>query len=90
MPPKQQCDHCPLGSPHHTISLSLAIPLLARHEATKLELERVNGVFELSVEFVPYSQSTSKNGTSGPFSSLFALELVEDMMVRVAIVDHPN
>ena len=57
---------------------------------TKLELERVIGVFELPVELVPYGQSVSKNGTSGPCSSLSALEQIEDMMVRVATVDHPN
>ena len=32
---------------------------------TKLELERVNGVFELSVELVPCSQSTSKHSHFG-------------------------
>ena len=63
------------------------------HESsgTKLELERVNRVFELPIEIVPYSQSTSKNSTSGPYSSLSALEQIKDMMVRVAIMmDHPN
>ena len=41
------------------------IKAYAYHESsgTKLELERVNGVFELPVELVPYSQSTSKNST---------------------------
>ena len=64
----------------------------AYHESsgTKLELERVTGVFELPVELVPYSQSTSKNSTSGPYSSLSALEQIKDMMVRVMIVAHPN
>ena len=64
----------------------------AYHESsgTKVELERVNGVFELPVELVPYSQSTSKNGTSGSYSSLSALEQIKDVMVRVMIVDHPN
>ena len=56
----------------------------------KLELERVNGVFELPVDIVPYSQSTSKNSTSGPYSSQSALEHIKDMMVRAMIVDHPN
>ena len=48
------------------------IKAYAYHESTgtKLELERVDGVFELPVEFVPDSQSTSKNSTSGPYSSL--------------------
>ena len=31
----------------------------------------------------PYSQSTSKNSTSGSYSSLSALEEIKDMMVRV-------
>ena len=68
------------------------IKAYAYHESsgTKLELERVNGVFELPVEIVPYSQSTSKNSTSGPYSSLSALEQIKDMMVRAMIVDHPN
>ena len=68
------------------------IKAYAHHESsgTKLELERVSGVFELPVEIVPYSQSTSKNGTSGPYASLSALEQIKDMMVRVMIVDHPN
>ena len=50
----------------------------AYHESsgTKLELERVNGVFELPVELVPHSQSASKNSTSGPYSSLYALEQI--------------
>ena len=60
------------------------IKAYAYHESsgTKLELERVNGVFELPVELVP-----SKNSTSGSYSSLSALEQIEDMMVRVTIVD---
>ena len=64
----------------------------AHHESsgTKLELERVNGVFGLPVELVPYSQSTSKNSTSGSYFSLSALEQIKDMMVRIMIVDHPN
>ena len=68
------------------------IKAYAYHESsgTKLELERVNGVFELPVEIVPYSQSTSKNNTSGSYSSLSALEQIKDMMVRSTIVDHPN
>ena len=51
------------------------IKAYAYHESsgTKLELERVIRVFELPVELVPYSQSTSKNSTSGPYSSLSAL-----------------
>ena len=61
-----------------------------KSSGTKLEIERVNGVFELPVEIVPYSQSTSKNSTSGPYSSLSALEQISDMMVRAMIVDHPN
>ena len=58
------------------------IKAYAYHESsgTKLELERVNGVFELPVEFVPYSKSTSKNGTSGSYSSLSALEQIKDMI----------
>ena len=57
------------------------IKAYAFHESsgTKLELERVYGVFELPVEIVPYSQSTSKNRTSGPYSSLSALEQIEDV-----------
>ena len=47
---------------------------------TKLELESVNGVFELPVELVPYSQC----------SSLSALEQIKEVMVRAPIVDHPN
>ena len=68
------------------------IKAYAYHESsgTKLELERVNGVFELPVELVPYSQSTLKNGTSGSYSSLSVLEQIKDVMVRVMIVDHPN
>ena len=68
------------------------IKAFAYHETsgTKLELERVNGVFELPVEIVPYSQSTSKNGTSGSYFSLSALEQIKDMMVKVMTVDHPN
>ena len=48
------------------------IKAYAYHEnsGTKLELERVNGVFELPVKIFPYSQSTSRNGTSGPYCSL--------------------
>ena len=57
---------------------------------SKLELERVNGVFELPVELVPYGQSTSKNSTSGPYSSLSVMEQIEAMMVRIVIADHPN
>ena len=48
----------------------------------KLELERVHRVFELP-EFVPYSRSTTKNRTPGPYSSLSALEQIEELMVRV-------
>ena len=57
------------------------IKAYAHHESsgTKLEFERVNGVFELPVELVPYSQSTSKNSTSGSYSSLSALEQIKDM-----------
>ena len=33
-------------------------------------------------------QSTSKNSTSGPCSSLSALEQIKEVMVRVAVVDH--
>ena len=64
------------------------IKAYAYHEGsgTKPELERGKGVFELPVELVPYIQSTSKNSTSGPYSSLSALEQIEEMMVRVAIV----
>ena len=69
-----------------------SIKAYAYHESsgTRLELERVDGVFELPVESVPYSQSTLKNSTSGSYSSLSALEQIKDMMVRVTIVDHPN
>ena len=65
------------------------IKAYAYHQSngTKLELERVNGVFELPVGLVPYSQSTSKNSTSSSYS---ALEQIKDMMVSVMIVDHPN
>ena len=68
------------------------IKACAYHESsgTKLELERVTGVFELPVQLVPYTQSTAKNSTSGSYSSLSALEQIKDMMVRVIIVDHPN
>ena len=52
---------------------SVREPESCRHQAvcvptgsgTKLELERVNGVHQLPVEFVPYSQSTSENNISG-------------------------
>ena len=66
------------------------IKAYAYHESsgTKLELERVNGVFELPVELVPHTQSTSKKSTSGSYSSLSALEQIRDMMVRAMIVDH--
>ena len=49
------------------------IKTYAYHESsgTKLELERVNGVFQLPIDFVPYSQSTSKNSTSGPYFFTF-------------------
>ena len=69
-----------------------SITAYAYHESSckKLELERVNGVFELPVEHDPYSQSTSKNSTSGSYSSLSALEQIKDMMVRAKILDHPN
>ena len=40
-----------------------------RAVARELELERVNGAFELAVELVSYSKSTSKNRTSGAYSS---------------------
>ena len=68
------------------------IKAYAYHEesGTKLELEKVNGVFELQVELVPYSQRTSKNSTLGSCSSLSVEEQIKVMMVRVAIVDHPN
>ena len=64
----------------------------AYHEGsgTKLELERVSGVFELPVELVPCSHSTSKNITSDTYSSLLALEQIGDMVVRIATADHPN
>ena len=69
-----------------------SIKAYAYHEScgTKLELEEVNGVFELPVEIVPYSQSTSKNSTSGPYFSLSALEQIKEVVVRAMIVDHPN
>ena len=68
------------------------IKAYAHHEGsgTMLDLERVNGVVELPVELVPYSLSTSKNGTPGSCSSLSALEQIKEMMVRAASVDNPN
>ena len=50
---------------------------------TKLELERANDVFEIPVEHVPCSKSTSKNSTSGPYSSLSALEQIEEIMCQL-------
>ena len=41
-------------------------------------------------EIVPYSQSTLKDSISGSCSALSALEQIEDMMVRIAKVHHPN
>ena len=58
----------------------------AYHEGsgTKLQPKRMNGVFELPARLVLSSQSTSKNNNSGTFSSLSALEQIEDMMVKIA------
>ena len=39
---------------------------------------------------MPYNQTTSKNGTSGPYSSLSALEQIKDMMIRGVFVDCEN
>ena len=66
--------------------------MCAHHEGSgaKLELERVNGVFELPVEPVPYSQSTSKNSNSGTYSALSALEQINDMMVKIAKAERSN
>ena len=57
------------------------IKAYAYHEGNgmKLELKRANGVFELPLEFVPYSLTAS-----GTYSSLSALEQIEDMVVRVS------
>ena len=64
----------------------------AYHEGNgmKSEFERVNRMFELPVGNVPYSQSSSKKSISGLYSSLSVLEQMDEAMVRVAIVDHPN
>ena len=47
------------------------IKAYAYHEGsgTKLELETVNGVFELPVELVPYKRTTSKSSNTGASSS---------------------
>ena len=82
--------HWHSSGPHRTCSAWQGHGAYHEGNGPKLELERVNGFFELLVDFVPYSQSTSKNSTSGTYSSLSALEQTEDMMVRIASVDHPN
>ena len=53
-------------------------------------LERLNGVVELPVEFVPYSESTSKSSNSGTYSSLSALEEIEVMTFKISKAERPK
>ena len=59
-----------------------SIKAYAYHESSGTKLEAVG--------LVQYRQSTSKNSTSGPYSSLSALEQIKDMTVTAMIVEHPN
>ena len=63
-----------------------------RHQGVRVPREQWHetGARESPVELVPHNQSTSKNSTSGSYSSLSALEQIKDIMVRAMIVDHPN
>ena len=62
----------------------------AYHEGsdTKLELARVNGVFELPVKLVPYKQSSSKSSNTGPHSSLSAMQQIGNLMDKFAKTEH--
>ena len=50
---------------------------------TKLELERVNGVFELPVELAPYKRTTSKSSNTGASSSPSAPEQLGSLMKKL-------
>ena len=56
----------------------------AYHEGsgTELELERVNGVFELPVELVPYKRTTSKSNNTGASSSFSAPAQLGSLMKK--------
>ena len=57
---------------------------------TKLELERVNGVFELPVELVPYKRTTSKSNNTGASSSFSAPEQLGSLMKKSGKTEHPK
>ena len=57
---------------------------------TKLEFERVNGVFELPVELIPYERSTSKSSNTKAYSSLSAIEQIGSLMHKIASAEHPK
>ena len=54
---------------------------------TKLELERVNGVFELSVEF---ARLRRRKAFQVRVLHFLLWNRSQKMMVKAAIVDHPN
>ena len=64
----------------------------AYHEGsdTKLELERVDGVFDLQVELVPYKEINAKSISTGPYSSLSALQQTGNLMGMIAKTEHPE
>ena len=69
------------------------IKAYAYHEKTntKMEFDRVNGVFELPVEIVPNSGSSSSSSSGAEaFASLAAIEQIEDVMKRVLKAELPN
>ena len=68
------------------------IKVYAYHEGsdTKLELEMVNGVFELPVELVPYKQIKSKSNNIRTYSSFSAIEQIRSVMHKIAKTEHPK
>ena len=56
--------------------------------ATKLELERANGVFELPVELVPYKRTTSMASNTGASSSLSAPEQLGSLVNKIGKTEH--
>ena len=57
---------------------------------TKLELERVNEANELPVEFVPQSEYFEKTALQVRILDFRRWNRSRNMMVRIAIADHPN
>ena len=68
------------------------IKAYAYHEGsgTKLELETVNGVFELPVELVPYKRTTSKSNNTGASSSPSVPEQLGSLMKKIGKTEHPK